>query len=154
MQTMVVHCIPGATLHAGNPVIVTSQVTNTMNADDLKQIHDLFNATFRPKTAAAEAQSVRNKRMVWCSNPNRDKLKSLKQAVATPLLNARQKMWVLGDKHYKRMPRVTVDVARKYPSLLNGHTQLCSGMKWFTVVKDSAPRAIVTSCRLKSNNTR
>ena len=48
MQTMVVHCIPGATLHAGNPVIVTSQVTNTMNADDLKQIHDLFNATFRP----------------------------------------------------------------------------------------------------------
>ena len=39
---MVVPCIPGATVYAGNPISVTSQVTKTMHVDDLKQIHDLF----------------------------------------------------------------------------------------------------------------
>ena len=35
--------------------------------------------------------------------------------VTAPLLNAQHKVrvsWVLGDDHYKRMPRVTVSVAR------------------------------------------
>ena len=50
-----------------------------------------------------------------CSNHSRDKPKSLKQVVTAPLSNAGH--WVLvsrvlGDDHYKRMPRVTVGVAR------------------------------------------
>ena len=51
---------------------------------------------------------------VW-SHPIRDRPKSLKQVVTAPLLNARQQVWVsrvLGDGHYKRIPRVTEGVAR------------------------------------------
>ena len=57
-----------------------------------------------------------------CSNSGRDGSKFVKQIVTAPLPNARQ--WVrvsriLGDDHYKQMPRVTVGVAEE-TSLLNG----------------------------------
>ena len=44
------------------------------------------------------------------SIPGRNRPKSLKQAVSTPMLSARQQVrvsWVLGDDHYKQMTRVT-----------------------------------------------
>ena len=50
-----------------------------------------------------------------CSNPSRDKPKSLKQIVTAPLPNTRHKVkvsCVLGEDHYKGMSRVTVAVAR------------------------------------------
>ena len=49
------------------------------------------------------------------SIPDRDRPKSIIQAVTAALPNARQQVWVsrvLGDDHYKRMPRVIVGVAR------------------------------------------
>ena len=55
------------------------------------------------------------------SIPGRDRPKSLKQVVTAALPNARQEMRlsrVLGDEHYKRMPRVTVGLHAKEPSLL------------------------------------
>ena len=55
------------------------------------------------------------KRKVVCSNPRRDKPKSLKQIVTAPLPNTRHKVkvsCVLGEDHYKGMSRVTVAVAR------------------------------------------
>ena len=55
------------------------------------------------------------KRKVGCSNPRRDRPKSLKQVVTAPLPNAQHQVWVsrvLRDDHYKRIPRDTVGVAR------------------------------------------
>ena len=55
------------------------------------------------------------KRKVGCSNPSWDRPKSLKQVVTAPLPNARHYVWVswvLKDDHHKRMPLVTVDMAR------------------------------------------
>ena len=55
------------------------------------------------------------KQKVGCSNPSRNRPKSYRQVVTALLLNARQQVWVsrvLRDDHYKRMPRVTVGVAR------------------------------------------
>ena len=49
------------------------------------------------------------------SIPGQNRPKSLKQVVSAPTYNARQQEGlsrVLGDDHYKRMPRVTVGVAR------------------------------------------
>ena len=48
----------------------------------------------------------------------------LKQVVTAPLPNARQQVRVsrvLGDDHYKGLVHITVGVAHKEPSLLNGH---------------------------------
>ena len=59
----------------------------------------------------------------WGSMPGRDRPKSLKQVVTVPLTSARQQVRVsrvLGDNHYKRMPRMTV-WHTKEPSLLNDH---------------------------------
>ena len=67
--------------------------------------------------AAAVAQWVTTfgrKRKFGCSNPSRERPKSLKQVVTAPLSNARHLVcvsWVLGDDHYKRSPRLTVGVA-------------------------------------------
>ena len=55
------------------------------------------------------------KRKVGCSNPSRDRPKSLKQVVTAPLPNTHHLMWVsrvLRDDHHKQIPRVTVSVAR------------------------------------------
>ena len=55
------------------------------------------------------------KRKVRCSNSCRERLNSLKHVVTAPLPNTRLYVWVsrvVGDDHYKRMPRVTVGVAR------------------------------------------
>ena len=45
-------------------------------------------------------------RKVRCSNPSRNRSKSLKQVVTAPLLYTQQQVWVsyiLGDDYYKRM---------------------------------------------------
>ena len=55
------------------------------------------------------------KRKVKCSNPSSNRPNSIKQVVIAPLTNSRHYVRVsrvLGDDHYKRMPRVTVGVAR------------------------------------------
>ena len=68
------------------------------------------------------------KMLPWCSGrafaayaedqgsiPGQNRPNSLKQVVMAPQPNARQQEWVLRvlrDDHYKRMPRVTVGVAR------------------------------------------
>ena len=56
-----------------------------------------------------------NKQKVRCSNPCRDRPMSLKQAMTAPLPNVTQYVRVsrvLGDDHYKRMPRDIVGVSR------------------------------------------
>ena len=64
------------------------------------------------------AQSVRAfilQAKFGCSNPSRYSPMSLKQAVTAPQPNALQYVrvsQVLGDGHYKQMPRVTVGLAR------------------------------------------
>ena len=68
--------------------------------------------------AAAVAQWVRAftpQAESWCVNPSRDRPKSLEQVMTTPLPDAWLKVRVsrvLGDDHYKQMPRVTEGVAR------------------------------------------
>ena len=52
-----------------------------------------------------------------CSNPSRDRSKSLKQVVTVPLPNPR----VLGDNHYKPCPVSQYVWHAKEPSLLNAH---------------------------------
>ena len=67
---------------------------------------------------AAVTQLVKNSprmRKVGCSNPSRDRPKSLKQSMTAPMLNARQQMLVLrvlGVDHYKPVFRVTIGVTR------------------------------------------
>ena len=54
-------------------------------------------------------------REVWCSNSSRDRPTSYKQVLTTPLPNTGHLVRVtkvLGDERYKRMPLVTVGVAR------------------------------------------
>ena len=62
------------------------------------------------------SKSPRKRKVKWkvkCSNLRCDRHKSLKQVVNAPLPNARQQVSrVFGDNHYKRMPCVTVGVAR------------------------------------------
>ena len=58
------------------------------------------------------------KRKVGCSNPSRDRPKSIKQVVTDLSLNARQQVRVsrvLADDHYKRMPNVTLQNPLKNP---------------------------------------
>ena len=48
---------------------------------------------------------------VGCSNPSRNRPKSQKQVVTTPLPNVRRASRVLGDAYnFKQIPRVTVGV--------------------------------------------
>ena len=75
-----------------------------------------FTNCFNAMAVAQWLERSPRKQEVECSNPSRDRPKSLKQAVTVPLPNARHEVWVsrvLGDDRYKRMPRVTVGVARE-----------------------------------------
>ena len=69
----------------------------------------------KPRRWRSLLERLLRKRKVGCSNPSRYRPKSLKQVATGPLPNVRQKVcvsWVLGDDYYKRMPCVTVGVAR------------------------------------------
>ena len=70
---------------------------------------------YRPPLWRSGLERSPRKRKFGCSNPSRDRPKSLNRKVTAPLPNARN--WVvvsrvLGDDHYERMLRVTVVVAR------------------------------------------
>ena len=74
---------------------------------------DLFERRWR---SGLERSS--RKRKVGCSSPSRDRPISLKEGVKTPLSNALQLVRVsrvLGDDHYKRMPRVKIGSTLKNP---------------------------------------
>ena len=71
------------------------------------------------------------KRKVGCSNPSRDIPKSLKQAVTAPLPSAGHLVWmsrVLGDDHYKRIPRGTL----KNPHCSTGVPSIGRNLQPFT----------------------
>ena len=71
------------------------------------------------------------KRKVGCSNPSRDIPKSLKQAVTAPLPSAGHLVWmsrVLGDDHYKRIPRGTL----KNPHCSTGVPSIGRNLRPFT----------------------
>ena len=94
----------------------------------------------QPRRQRSELERSPRKRKVGCSNSNRDRPKSLKQVVTTPLTNARHKVLllrVLGDNHYKRISQYMWHA--KEPSLLYGH-------KCRALVKICSPSsAMVTS---------
>ena len=97
----------------------------------------------QPRRQRSELERSPRKRKVGCSNSNRDRPKSLKQVVTTPLTNARHKVLllrVLGDNHYKRISQYMWHA--KEPSLLYGH-------KCRALVKICSPSsAMVTSPKM------
>ena len=80
-----------------------------------KIIYDLLNfQNILPRRWRSGLDRSHRMRKVGCSNPNRDRPKSLKQVVTAPLLNVRQKVGVsrvLEDNNYERLYRVTVIVS-------------------------------------------
>lgn len=76
----------------------------------LENCWPLFNTT-----AVAVAQSFTSDAEGWVCESQRDKPTSLKQGITAPLLNAQQPVWVsqvLRDDHNKRIPSVTIGLAR------------------------------------------
>ena len=104
------------------------------NLEEMFYVHIGFDLVYFTSMLGAVGQSVQLAcRRFWCSNPGRDRPKSLKQLATAPLLNTRQQVgvsWVLGNDHYKR-------VSLKEASLLNGHECQVQDKICSDVVKNS-----------------